>query len=97
MMYEIKYLNRRLYKREPISPRQMTNTWSWNPFGDENIQTNLDIEVLKNEVGKHFPFYEVKFNMDTAAFFCRIDKDTLEEKFDSLRKSLKEKGYKSAY
>jgi membrane-associated protease RseP (regulator of RpoE activity) len=70
----------------------MTNTWSWSPFGSENIQTNLDIELLKNEVGKHFPFYDVKYNLDTAAFFCRIDKETLEEKFESLRKSLKEKG-----
>jgi Zn-dependent protease len=71
----------------------MTNTWSWNPFNDSNTETNLDIEILKIEIGKHFPFYDLKYNLDTAAFFCRIDKDTLEEKFDLLRKSLKEKGY----
>jgi membrane-associated protease RseP (regulator of RpoE activity) len=35
----------------------------------------------------------MKYDLNTAAFFCRIDKELLEEKFDSLRKSLKEKGY----
>ena len=71
----------------------MTNTWTWKPFDDNNISTSLDIELLKIEVGKHFPFYDMRFNKDTAAFFCRIEKEVLEEKFDSLRKSLKEKGY----
>ena len=58
-----------------------------------NNVTNLDIEYLKWEIGKRFPFYEMKFNLNTAAFFCRIDQETLEENFDSLRKTLSEKGY----
>ena len=66
---------------------------SWNPFRTMNNATNLDIELLKREVGQHFPFYDMKSNINTVAFFCRIDKETLEEKFDSLRKSLSEKGY----
>ena len=66
---------------------------NWNPFRNENNITNLDIELLKREVGQRFPFYEVKSNLNTVAFFCRIDKETLEENFDSLRKSLSEKGY----
>jgi membrane-associated protease RseP (regulator of RpoE activity) len=66
---------------------------NWNPFRNENNVTNLDIELLKREVGQRFPFYEVKSNLNTVAFFCRIDKETLEENFDSLRKSLSEKGY----
>ena len=69
----------------------MSDSWSWKPF--EPSQTNLDIELLKKEIGIHFPFYDLKFNTETAAFYCRIDKDTLEEKFDALRKSLSEKGY----
>ena len=69
----------------------MSNSWSWKPF--EPSQTNLDIELLKKEIGVHFPFYDFKFNTETAAFYCRIDKETLEEKFDALRKSLSEKGY----
>ena len=66
---------------------------NWNPFRNENNVTNLDIELLKREVGQRFPFYEVKSNLNTVAFFCRIDEETLEGNFDSLRKSLSEKGY----
>ena len=71
----------------------MSNNWTWNPFNETNAATNLDIDMLKAEVGKHFPFYDMRHNKDTVAFFCRIDKELLEEKFDSLRKSLKDKGY----
>jgi len=71
----------------------MTDSWSWKPFENTNNATNLDIELLKTEVGKHFPFYDMRYNKNTAAFFCNIDKEILEEKFDSLRKSLKDKGY----
>ncbi len=66
---------------------------NWNPFRNENNVTKLDIELLKREVGQRFPFYEVKSNLNTVAFFCRIDEETLEGNFDSLRKSLSEKGY----
>ncbi len=71
----------------------MSNTWSWKPFETSQTETDLDIELLKSEVGKHFPFYDMKYDVNTAAFFCRIDKESLEEKFNSLRKSLKEKEY----
>jgi len=64
-----------------------------NFFDTTSLPTELDIEPLKREVGQYFPFYDVKFNLKTAAFFCRIDQESLGEKFDSLRKSLKEKGY----
>jgi len=66
---------------------------NWNPFRNENNVTKLDIELLKREVGQRFPFYEVKSNLNTVAFFCRIDEGTLEKNFDSLRNSLSEKGY----
>ncbi len=71
----------------------MSNTWTWNPFEYSNNATNLDIELLKTEIGKLFPFYDVKYVKDTAAFFCRIDENMLEKKFDLLRKSLSNKGY----
>lgn len=71
----------------------MSNTWTWDPFNNTNNATDLDIELLKTEIGKHFPFYDVKYVKDTAAFFCRIDEKQLEEKFDSLRKSLSDKGF----
>jgi len=65
----------------------------WSPFESIDNVTNLDVELLKREIGRHFPFYDIKYNINTAAFFCRIDEETLEEKFDSLRRSLIEKGY----
>jgi membrane-associated protease RseP (regulator of RpoE activity) len=71
----------------------MSNTWTWNPFDNTTNTTDLDIELLKTEIGKNFPFYDVKYGKDAVAFFCKIDEKLLEEKFDSLRKSLSEKGY----
>lgn len=71
----------------------MSNSYKWNPFDEKNIETDLDIELLKTEIGKHFPFYNYKYDKKTAAFFCRIDEEKLEEKFDLLRISLSEKGY----
>ena len=65
----------------------------WDNFERANIQSDLDIEYLKKEVGQLFPFYDMKSDYKTAAFFCRIDEETLEEKFNSLRKSLSDKGY----
>ena len=59
----------------------------WNPF-DQNENTTLDIELLKKEVAQRFPFYDIKYNSKSAAFFCRIDKESLEEKFDDLRSCL---------
>lgn len=66
---------------------------NWNLFSNANDVANLDTELLKREVGQRFPFYEMKYNLNSAAFFCRIDKESLERNFDSLRKSLTEKGY----
>jgi membrane-associated protease RseP (regulator of RpoE activity) len=66
---------------------------NWSGFGFSNIESKLNIELLKEEVGKHFPFYDFRFNTKTAAFFCKIDNETLENKFDKLRRSLSKKGY----
>jgi membrane-associated protease RseP (regulator of RpoE activity) len=65
----------------------------WNNFEQPNTDAVFDIELLKREVGQRFPFYDVKSGTDVAIFFCRIDEMMLEEKFDSLRQSLSEKGY----
>ncbi|MCX6667158.1 MAG: site-2 protease family protein [Euryarchaeota archaeon] len=64
-----------------------------NHFEQPPADTTLDIELLKREVGQHFPFYDVKSGPDVVVFFCRIDTMMLEEKFNYLRKSLSEKGY----
>ena len=66
---------------------------NWNLFSNVNDTANLDIELLKREVGQRFPFYDMRYNVNSVAFFCRIDKESLERNFDSLRKSLTEKGY----
>ena len=55
--------------------------------------TDFDIDLLKREVGQHFPFYDIKYNINTVAFFCRTDEENLEKNFDSLRTSLAKKGY----
>ena len=64
-----------------------------NLFSNIDNTSNLDIELLKKEIGQLFPFYDIKYNINSAAFFCRIDKESLEYNFDLLRKSLSEKGY----
>ena len=69
----------------------MPKSWEFSNNSDE--KTNLDIELLKQEVGQRFPFYDVRFTANSVVFFCRVDKELLEEKFDSLRRSLSEKGY----
>jgi Zn-dependent protease len=66
----------------------MVENWS-----DFNKETDFDIEYLKKEIGKSFPFYDMKSDLNTAAFFCRIDEVTLEEKFNSLRNTLKKRDY----
>jgi membrane-associated protease RseP (regulator of RpoE activity) len=65
----------------------------WSNFTYNSTAPNIDIELLQKEVGKHFPFYDVKYNIQTIAFFCRIDEETLEEKFELLRQSLSTKGF----
>ena len=67
--------------------------YTWNPFAQQESYTQLNIEQLKSEVAKYFPIYDIKYNVNTVAFFCNVDKKTLEEKFDLLRRSLSEKGY----
>lgn len=66
---------------------------SWNNFENTSVEPSFDIELLQREVGQRFPFYDMKSNLNTVAFFCRIDEETLEEKFESLRLILSEKQY----
>ena len=65
---------------------------SWN-FFEKQGNTNLDIDLLKKEVAQRFPFYDMRYDSKSAAFFCRIDKESLEEKFEDLRKTLSKKDY----
>ncbi|MFO7676802.1 MAG: site-2 protease family protein [Thermoplasmatota archaeon] len=65
----------------------------WSSYNHTYQSSRSDIELLKGEVGKRFPFYDMKYNDQTVAFFCRINEDTLEDNFDDLRLSLSKKGY----
>jgi len=73
----------------------MSEDWSsFEPIDEnEEVITNLDIELIKSEIGKKFSFYDFKVQPNVVAFFCRVDPETLDEDFDSLRISLLEKGY----
>jgi len=66
---------------------------SWDSFGTSNIGDSFNIELLKKEVGQRFPYYDIRYTPNSIAFFCNIEKESLEEKFDSLRRSLSEKGF----
>ena len=66
---------------------------SWNNFDQSNNPFEFDLELLKKEVGKRFPFYDMSQNVNAVAFFCRIDMDSLEANFDSLRRALSKSGY----
>lgn len=52
----------------------MVGKWKLYKKDNNNI---LDIELLKKEVGQQFPFYDLKFDDNSAIFFCRIDKNSL--------------------
>jgi len=72
-------------------PNSIPDPWG---FSNKKYQSsNMDIELLKKEIGSYFPFYENKFEKNVAVFFCRIDNETLEQNFDDLRISLSKKGY----
>jgi len=65
----------------------------WSNYHQVDSEPRSDLELLKSEVGQRFPFYDMKYNVHTMAFFCRIDEETLDENFNSLRLSLSDKGY----
>ena len=65
----------------------------WSSFQHGDMDSRSDLELLKSEVGQRFPFYDMKFDIHTVAFFCRIDEETLDENFNSLQLSLSDKGY----
>jgi len=68
-------------------------TDDWHQFDSTYQQSSADLELLKQEVGQQFPFYDMKVNPHAVIFFCRIDSETVDEKFDTLRRSLSSSGY----
>ncbi len=68
----------------------MVRKWK---FYKSNQNDDFDIEFLKNEVGKIFPYYDIKINDNAIIFFCRIDKNSLEINFNNLRDVLTTNNY----
>ncbi|HDM67385.1 MAG TPA: site-2 protease family protein, partial [Thermoplasmatales archaeon] len=66
----------------------MQGSWS-----EEWVDTGFDIDFLKREVGKRFPFYDMRVSPSNVAFYCNIDENRVEELFDSLRRSLSTRDY----
>jgi Zn-dependent protease len=52
-----------------------------------------EIDLLKKEVGQHFPFYDFRIQDITTVFFCNVDQVTLEQNFESLRQALSPKDF----
>lgn len=57
------------------------------------MEESIDLERLKSWVGLYFPFYDVRIDREAVTFFCRVDEDNLEEKFESLRVLLSTHGF----
>ncbi|MCK4266058.1 MAG: site-2 protease family protein [Thermoplasmata archaeon] len=52
-----------------------------------------EIEKIKGIVAKYFPIYNVQLNFDTVSLFCNVDRETLENNFESLRVEMKGMAY----
>ena len=59
----------------------------------EGESTPVDVDWLKSEVGKQFPFYDTRIHEGTVVFFIRVDEQTLEDNFNQLRQRLGERGF----
>lgn len=57
----------------------------------------LDINFLKQVIGKRFPFYDIKQTKQGVAFFCNIDKSNLNDQFSLLRDELSKSDYIPLY
>ncbi|HMA83996.1 MAG TPA: site-2 protease family protein [Candidatus Thermoplasmatota archaeon] len=64
---------------------------------ESKSSTILDLEFLKFEIGKQFPFYDYRQTPNGIAFYCNIDKSNFNDRFSFLRKNLDNKGYIPLY
>ncbi len=56
---------------------------------DYQLRAQKEIEDLKRKIGRFFTVYEVRVGLDAIAFHLRVNEETLEENFESLRNMLK--------
>jgi hypothetical protein len=52
-----------------------------------------NVNKLKEVINRYFKVYDVRWEYDSAAFFCDLDETTLEKDFNSLRRDLIIRGY----
>jgi len=73
----------------------MNQTWSFSVNNSRTRNENVDIELIKQEIGQRFPFYDMRIMGQNLAFYCTIDSANIDSLFDDLRKILSQKGYVS--
>ena len=64
----------------------------WSSYSDTHYST-FSVEQLQREIALRFPFYDMKVTPRAVIFYCNIDTESLEIKFEDLRKSLSSLGY----
>ncbi len=52
-----------------------------------------EIEAIKSLIARHFPVYDVRVSYESLSFFVSVDRETLDEDFDSMRRKLMDEGY----
>jgi len=73
----------------------MNKTWSFSVNNSQTRNENVDIEFIKQEIGKRFPFYDMRLMGQNLAFYCTMDSANFDSLFDDLCKILSKKGYVS--
>ena len=58
-----------------------------------DLLNSLDLDFLKQEIGKRFPFYDYRQTSNGIAFFCNIDKSEFNTRFADLRERLSKDGF----
>ncbi len=58
-----------------------------------NYPSDEEIERLKSAISMFFPVYRVSINYDAIGFFCEVDEESLEEKFNELRIHMRDMEY----
>ncbi len=69
---------------------------NWNSTTANSFHS-VDINFLKQVIGKQFPFYDIQQTTQGVAFFCNIDKSEFNSRFSLLRKELSDSDYIPLY
>ncbi|MCD6461971.1 MAG: hypothetical protein J7L61_04435, partial [Thermoplasmata archaeon] len=66
---------------------------TFEDYGPQTGDVGGEQSYLRGIVARFFSIYEERWTPGEAIFFCQIAPETLEERFEMLRKTLKEEGY----